>query len=165
MHTPNVIFLACGVHQLFNLVYLHFIGNFAPKNFWFRHTFVVSSVWHQQRPEEASYLMWFLRYSKECEEHIQLIAECFSCRSAWLFLLGIIEFEFFLSWLSCSGRFCRDIRYGRRFLSFDFWGLFCRQGFAKASVEHFLFSVSWQFKDEPHTVCFNVCMFVEIMFI
>ena len=33
---------------------LYFIGNFTPKNFWFQHAFVVSSVYHRQRPEEAS---------------------------------------------------------------------------------------------------------------
>ena len=37
---PNAIFLPCGVHQ-FSLVCLYFIGNFRPKNFWFRHACVV----------------------------------------------------------------------------------------------------------------------------
>ena len=34
-------FLPCGVHQ-FSLVCLYFTGNFRPKNFWFRHAYVVS---------------------------------------------------------------------------------------------------------------------------
>ena len=34
-------FLPCGVHQ-FSLLCLYFIGNFRPKNFWFRHACVVS---------------------------------------------------------------------------------------------------------------------------
>ena len=37
------LFLPCGVHE-FSLVCLYFIGNFTPKNFWFRHAFVISSV-------------------------------------------------------------------------------------------------------------------------